>query len=125
MSARADPVLSALVVLAAADPQKTVGPTEPGGLVDIPPDPATADRVRAHFDAEGFEVSEVVASSFSITGPRSLFLRCLGPSEAPDSALRGAREGLALPLGSLPGPVADAVQVVTFTPPPDFGPGNP
>ena len=116
MDAPADPVLSALVVLE---------PAESAALDENPPDPATAGRVRAHFDAEGFQVSEVVASSFSITGPRSLFLRCLGPSEAPDSALRGAREGLALPLGSLPGPVADAVRAVTFTPPPDFGPGNP
>ncbi len=116
MDAPADPVLSALVVL---------GPAESAALDESPPDPATAGRVRAHFDAEGFEVSEVVAGSFSITGRRSLFLRCLGPSEAPDSALRGAREGLALPLGSLPGPVADAVRAVTFTPPPDFGPGNP
>lgn len=110
MSAPADPVLSALVVLEPAGP---------------PPGPAMAGRVRAHFESEGFEVSQIVADGFSITGRRSLFLGRLGPSGAPDAALRGEREGLALPLESLPASLAGAVRTVTFTPPPDFGPGNP
>jgi hypothetical protein len=125
VSASADPLLSALVVLAPAAERDADAPVHAGNLADALPDAAGAERARAHFGAEGFEVSEVVATAFSITGPRSLFQRCLGPSAAPDAALRGAHEDLALPLERLPRAVASVVREITFTPPPDFGPGNP
>lgn len=104
MSDGADPLLSAVVLLA------------PG---------RGGEAARDHFAAAGFEVAGPAAECLSITGPRSLFLDCLGPSEAPDAALRGAREGLELPVSRLPPAVAAQVRTVTFTPPPDFGPGSP
>lgn len=120
-----DPLLSALVVLAPASGREPAAPVRADTVADALPDPAAARRARAHFGAEGFAVSEMTATAFSITGPRSLFLRSLGPSHAPDAALHGEREGLELPLGRLPAPVSRAIRAVTFTPPPDFGPGNP
>jgi len=121
----ADPVLSALVVLVPRSGSSLDAPVHAGTIAGALPDPGTAARVREHFVREGFDVSEPAATGFSITGPRSLFLRRLGPSDAPDAALRGAHEDLELPLGRLPPPVAAAVRAVTFTALPDFGPGNP
>jgi hypothetical protein len=124
--------LSALVVLLPKDGGRFTG-TEAitSETVDrYQPSPEGAARAAAYFREAGFEVSEVGGISFSITGPRSLFEERFGERLEPrrEGGIDSVRtEGgrLELPLHRLPSVVTGHVQAVTFTPPPDFGPGNP
>jgi len=96
----------------------------------LPSQEAVAITRKAFVEA-GFEVSEVVANSFSITGPVSMFEKVLKTRlrrESESGAVKAVRaDGSAtfeLPLKGLPKEVAQVVEAVTFTPPPDFGPTN-
>jgi hypothetical protein len=95
------------------------------------PDAAAVAEAQAFFRARGFDLEQPVGISFSITGPRSLFESTFGErldTEQEGGVVQSARPsrgGLELPLERLPATVARAVQAVTFTPPPAFGPGNP
>jgi hypothetical protein len=88
-----------------------------------------ADRVRRFFAGAGFEVGDLVGNSFAVSGPMSRFERVFGhPVEGDESGLGWRRQGgevtLELPPEAIPREVAEHVTVVTFTPPPDFGPGT-
>jgi hypothetical protein len=124
-------VLSALVVMRppAGGPLSGASITSES-VAGLMPDPAAVERARSHFSSRGFEVSEAVAISFSITGPRSVFEETFGDHPALDAAERTVRgaggEGpLELPLDRLPDEVRETVEAVTFTPPPAFGPTAP
>ena len=90
------------------------------------PSPEAVSEAEGFFRDAGFEVANPVGNSFSIVGPPSAFERAFG--ERPERGGDGVRVrggGVELDLGSLPEPVRQHVQAVTFTPPPDFGPTNP
>ena len=106
-----DPLTSAEVILR----------PESGRLRDQPPATTTTvgrmsppagavDEVADYLRGRGFEVLPGSGVSFSVVAPRSVFEREFGQ-------LAGE-----LPLDHLPAPVADKVEAVVFTPPPDYGP---
>lgn len=125
-----EPELSAQVVLRpAGGPPRS--PVTADTLRDHTPDPDDAARVAEHLRSEGFEAGPLVGTSFSITGPRSRFETTFGVhlevERGPDdlvSRVTTSEGDLELPVGRLPTAVARHVSAVTFTPPPDFGPGS-
>lgn len=97
---------------------------------DYEPAPETAARAAESFERLGFTVGPVVGSSFSISAPRKLFEDVFKTDIA--AALRRRAKAKPtrraasneLPLDRLPTQLAALVTAVTFTPPPDFGPGS-
>lgn len=81
---------------------------------------------QAFFRKAGFEVTDVYAISFSITGPRTTFEATFGEAIAPQgtgpATIATASGRPELRLERLPEPVNRAVAAVTFSPPPAFGP---
>ena len=95
------------------------------------PDPEAAEAARRAFAEAGFEVGAVVGNSFSITAPASTFEKVFKVKASRDEAegvkaraRSGGEAGYEIPLDNLPAGLARGVAAVTFTPPPDFGPGN-
>jgi len=88
------------------------------------PDPALAAQVRDWFRRRGFDTSDMHGISFSVTGPRRLFEEtCQTPLGGENS--RAGVDVLELPTpAEMPRELADGIVAVTFTPPPDFGPGS-
>lgn len=91
------------------------------------PEPAAVAVAAGFFRARRFEVSEPRGISFTISGPRSVFERTFGErltvlhrNEA--TSATGEADLLELPLDQIPPAVRDVIEVVTFTPPPDYGP---
>lgn len=79
----------------------------------------SAAAVAAYFSHAGFEPGPMVGTSFAISARRSTFEATfpgagaeLGPEAAPTE----------LPLAALPPGVAQAIEAVATTGPPDFGP---
>jgi hypothetical protein len=128
-----DPTISALVVLRPASGRTLDGQEAitAESVAEFEPDAAASAQTEAYFRKRGFEVDQPVGISFSITGPRSLFESTFGEQIVTEqsggvlSSARPASGGLELPVEHLPAAVVRAVQAVTFTPPPAFGPGNP
>jgi len=124
--------LSALVVLRPAGGRTLAGDEAitAESVAEFLPEPAAAERVRAYFRDQGYDVGPLVAASFSITGPRSRFEETFGAGPALAQAERvalgqGDGDATELALESLPPEVAGAVEAVTFTRPPEFGPTSP
>lgn len=125
-----EPDLSAQVVLRpAGEPPRS--PITADTLRGHAPDPEDAARVAEHLRSEGFEAGPLVGTSFAITAPRSRFETTFGVhlevERGPDdgvSRVTTSEGEFELPVGSLPTAVARHVSAVTFTPPPDFGPGS-
>jgi hypothetical protein len=123
--------LSALVVLRPKGGRLTGDEAITSDTVDrYRPSPEAASRVAGYFQGAGFEVSDVAGISFSITGPQPLFEERFGERlerrrEGGVESVRTEKGRLELSLDRIPPEVAGHVQAVTFTPPPDFGPGNP
>lgn len=95
------------------------------------PDPERAEAARRAYAEAGFEVGEVVGNSFSITAPAGTFEKVFkvktsrGETEGVKARARtGGEAGYELSLDDLPAGLSRGVAAVTFTPPPDFGPGN-
>jgi hypothetical protein len=85
------------------------------------PDPQAAEQAQAYFRDAGFDVTAAFGPTFSIVASRELFERTFA------TRLKGAdREGVTTEEGAfelpLPADLGEAVEAVTFTPPPDFGP---
>jgi hypothetical protein len=87
-----------------------------------------SEQIIAHASAAmrsmGFEVGECIANSFSITGTVTLFessfatkLREIGHS------VQFVGDGNELAAEKIPAALRAHVAAITFTPPPDFGPG--
>lgn len=106
-----DPVVSATVLL------RPEGRGEPGAR-------AGRGAASSFFTAAGFEVGPRVAGSFAITGPRSLFERTFGETLEDDShgSLRTGAGSRELALTRVPDRVAQQLEAVAFSRPPDFGP---
>ena len=94
--------------------------------------PAEDDLRRAtrQFKELGFKVEHAFANSFSISGPTALFEKVFKTklSEEEKGSLKakgaGGTKSFELPLTNLPNDVETIVETVTFSEPPDFGPGN-
>jgi len=100
-------------------------------IADYLPAPETVEAARKGFVAAGFEVSNPVGMSFSITGPAGLFEKVFkvklvaddrGGIKVTDG--KGADQTYELPVESLSNDLRQSVAAVTFSPPPDFGPTN-
>jgi hypothetical protein len=76
-----------------------------------------AEHVRAFFVEHGFEVGEVIASGFALTGPQAVYVETFGTHP-------GAVAGDELPLGRLPQEIARDIEAVALPAPPDFGPAS-
>jgi hypothetical protein len=125
-----DPMLSAQVVLGpAGGPQATE--VTAATLADHAPDPEAARDVADHLRTAGFEVGDLTGISFSVTARRTRFEEVFGAPLAVGQETSGtvtsattADGALELPLDRLPADVRRSVTAVTFTAPPDFGPGG-
>lgn len=100
-------------------------------IKDFLPSREKAATVRKIFVEAGFEVSGLVANSFSITGPVTLFEKFLKTRlrrETESGAVKAVRADKSatyeLPLKALPEEATREVSAITFTAPPDFGPTN-
>ncbi len=98
-------------------------------IADYLPAPETVEAARKGFAAAGFEVSNPVGMSFSITGPAGLFEKVFkvklvaddrGGIKVTDG--KGGDQTYELPVESLSNDLRQSVAAVTFSPPPDFGP---
>ena len=93
--------------------------------------PDAAQRAQRSLGAAGFKVGNAVGPTFAITGPQELFERFFDVRLEPDGrggihvAGSAGRAGYEIPATSVPANLRGDVAIVTFTPPPDFGPGNP
>ena len=89
------------------------------------PSPEAVAETQGFFRDAGFEVANAVGNSFAIVGAPAAFERAFGerPERGGDDVRVG--DGVELGVASLPEQVRRHVQVVTFTPPPEFGPANP
>jgi hypothetical protein len=124
-----DPNVSAEVILRPAGGRRVSGQDRitSENVQAFLPDPSAVSGVSEFFRRVGFEVSEAVGLSFSIAGPVSLFegvfgehLSLTGEGRITEIRTDGGR--LEMPLDRVPPELADLIEIVTFTPPPDFGP---
>ena len=123
-SAQGHEQLSAEVVLGgpAGAPREAISSSN---LAQHQPDPLRAGRIRDWFQDRGFDTTDLHGISFSITGPRHLFEETCATHLGADEGSRPGVDVVDLPAPTgLPGDLADDVVAVTFTPPPDFGPGS-
>lgn len=99
-------------------------------LADYAPSANTVATATETFAAMGFTVGYFVGIGFSITATIETFERILQIklSVVEGGGVEAVREdgsaSYEIPLDAIPRPIADLVDAVTFTPPPDFGPTN-
>ena len=79
------------------------------------PTSETVRKVVTWFASKGFETGPAVGTSFSISAPKSTFEQVFVTKLA-------RRKSLKLPLEPIASNVAEEIEEVTFSPPPDFGP---
>lgn len=84
------------------------------------PDPEKAEHIRRLFQELGFDTGEIVGTSFAITAPVARFEKVFDTKLGPKNIR--AEGGYELPLDALENTITGAVEAITFTPPPDFGP---
>jgi hypothetical protein len=88
------------------------------------PSPEAVAEVSSALRGMGFDVGPCVGNSLSIAGRGELFERRFGARLALDGGgARFAEHGHELPAAALPVSIRAHVAAITFTPPPDFGPG--
>ncbi len=124
--------LSAQVVVKPASGKRTLAPEEitAENVSEFMPSADDLEKAKNYFKESGFDVSSAFANSFSITGNTKLFEKIFNTKILTDekNAVRSKREddseSSELPLRDLPKEVKKAIETVTFSEPPDFGPGN-
>lgn len=89
-------------------------------IAEYLPDPEKGEQIRNIFRDLGFDTGGIVGTSFAITAPVETFEKVFDTKLGGKST--GPAGGYELPLGALGENIAGAVEAVTFTPPPDFGP---
>jgi hypothetical protein len=114
-------LLSATVLLRPAGGSSVADVARAETADQLLPNPQLAAQVQAYFREAGFDVTAAVGPTFSIVGPRQLFEQTFSTRLEGDEreGVRTTEGALELPL---PPALGDAVEAVTFTPPPDFGP---
>lgn len=127
-----DPLISAQVVLRTRS-GKVAGGTDSvtaETVADFEAAPETAAHAIDAFRKLGFTAGPVVGNSFSISASQQTFDKVFNTDVAAILARRAKAKSTSrkssneLPLKKLPKPLTALVTAVTFTPPPDFGPGN-
>jgi subtilase family serine protease len=89
------------------------------------PDATRASQTREHFESLGFEVGALVGNSFSITASRKKFEQHFHTKILHNNQFTSLEDGsLELPIADLPDEVKAIIDAVSFSTPPDFGPGN-
>ncbi len=89
------------------------------------PDTTRASQIRAHFESLGFEVGALVGNSFSITATAKKFERQFHTKILHTNQSASLEDSsLELPIADLPDEVKATIDAVSFSKPPDFGPGN-
>jgi len=125
--------LSAEVALRSASGKSFNGQTAitSENIADYLPSTELVEKARRTFTELGFEVSEPAGLGFSITAAASVFKKVFKIKTTSDErggikavSATGAEGSYELPLKALPRELAQLVSAVTFSPPPDFGPGN-
>lgn len=118
--------VSAQVVLAAA------GGARPGprtsitsaNIAEWTPSAEAIVRVSGQLRDMGFEVGGCVGNSLSITGAVRVFESCFRTKlREAGGSVQFADDGFELAAAKIPAALRAQVVAVTFTPPPDFGPG--
>lgn len=122
--------VSAQVVLKAADRSVTGENITSENVRRAMPSEDDVRKATSHFKELGFKVEHAFGNSFSISGPSALFENVFktklsteekGGLKAKDAS---GSKSLELPLANLPNDVEKILETVTFSEPPDFGPGN-
>lgn len=124
-------VVSAQVVLRSASGKSPHGQAITAATIgEYLPSPQAAGKVPPALAALGFAIGALVGNSFSISAPATTFEhvfktklrdRAEGGIEAVRSGGHGSVEMVA---SALPHDIAQHIEAITFTPPPDFGPQN-
>src|SRR5215204_205145 len=133
MPRKTEKTLSAEVALRSASGKSFNGQTAitSENIADYLPSPELVEKARRAFTELGFDVSKPAGIGFSISAPATVFkkvfkIRTISDERGGIKAAAATRaEGTyELPLKALPKEVAQYVSAVTFSPPPDFGPGS-
>lgn len=96
-------------------------------IAKIVPPASVVEKTRAAFEAAGFAVGPAVGLSFSITAPVRVFEQIFKTRLSRDARggiITDAGGAETLPLSNLSPTLAENIEAVTFTPPPDYGPTN-
>jgi len=122
-----DEVVSAQVILAAASGARPGPQTRitSENIRDWTPSEDAIARVSEDLRGRGFEIGNAVGNSMSITGSVRLFESTFHTKlrEARDGGVQFADAGSELAAEKIPAALRRQIAAVTFTPPPDFGPG--
>jgi hypothetical protein len=121
-----DKIISAQVILVAANGARPSPQTRitSENIREWIASPETVERVSSELRRMGFEVGPCVGNSISITGPARLFESCFHTKLQEDGGgVQFAGIGKELPPNKIPISLREQIVAVTFTPPPDFGPG--
>lgn len=130
MSQQEKEKLSAQVIMNPASGKRSLSPEQitSENVAEIMPSDEDLKTAKQYFSDEGFEVDAGFANSFSITGDKKLFEKTFETKISKDEnqavKSKGETETSELPAGKLPENVKQVVETITFTEPPDFGPGN-
>lgn len=120
-------IVSAQVVLVAASGARPGPQTRitSENIHEWVPSAETIVRVSNALRSMGFKVGECVGNSISITGAVRLFESCFRTKlRAAGGGVQFAGEGDELAAEKIPSALRPQIAAVTFTPPPDFGPGT-
>ncbi len=127
-------ILSAEVALRSATGKSFTGQTAitSENIADYLPSHDVVEKTRRAFAELGFAVSEPAGIGFSITAPASVFRKVFKIKILPDNrggikaavTAKGHEASYELPTTTLPKELAQHLVAVSFSPPPDFGPGN-
>ena len=120
-------IVSAQVILPAA------GGARPGlhtritaeNIHEWTPSAESIARVSGALRSLGFTIGECVGNSFAITGAARIFEAHFGTKLAEaGGGMQFAGDGRELAAAKIPAPLRAQIAAITFTPPPDFGPGG-
>lgn len=119
--------LSAIVLLRPATGRRITGKTQitSANLPEYLPAKDSAQRARVHFQQQGFDVSQLAAISFNITGDKEQFEKQFGGAidiakGYPRVRLGKDKFAYQLPLDRLPASISEIVEAVTFEEPADL-----
>ena len=133
MPRKTEKSLSAEITLRSASGKSFNGQTAitSENIADYLPSSEVVEKARRAFTELGFEVSQPAGLGFSITAPASVFKKVFKTKTTSDKrggikalAAKGVADSYELSLKALPKELGLLVSAVTFSPPPDFGPGN-
>jgi hypothetical protein len=124
--------LSAEVALQSASGKSFTGQTAitSENIANYLPSREVVDKARRAFEELGFQVSEPGGIGFSITAPASIFRKVFKVKLIPDerggikAAAKGHEASYELPKANLPKELVEHLVAISFSPPPDYGPGN-